>query len=146
MSPQKTNKKFSRAKNINLEKAEEFINGAENQNETKDNDEQTTIKTNVVSDEKPAIESSHLKNANSTIIEEKNKSAAKGLKSEKFPWETANEKILKGVNLRLTEVQWSKLRFIADNSQYSIQKYIMAILEPAMEKSIQKIIKAPEII
>lgn len=125
-------KKFSRARNINLDKAQEFINGAESKRETNDDAKQTSEKNNATTPEDTLQTKS---NENDVPVD-----------GEKFPWETANEKVLKGVNLRLTEVQWAKLKFIVENSPYSIQKYIMAILEPAMEKSIEQILKTPKII
>lgn len=57
----------------------------------------------------------------------------------KMPWEFANPRITKGINLRLNEVQWAKLDYIRENSMFSIQKFIMNNLEPAIELAIKKL-------
>jgi hypothetical protein len=57
-----------------------------------------------------------------------------------FPWEQKSEKIMKGVNLRLTEVQHEKLKFVYEYStEKSLQKLIMSVLEPFIEERIEEL-------
>jgi len=62
-------------------------------------------------------------------------------KGNDLPWRDANPRIKKGINLRLDEVQWAKLKFISENSPLSIQRFIMSVLEPAINEKIQEIIE-----
>ena len=119
---------FTRAKKkVDLSKAESFISGAEKPPhieteiqipETKKQKVEETVKIKIPT---PIQET---KTANKDISE---------------PWDNANERIIKGVNLRLTEPQWMKLRYITDNTPFSIQKFIMSILEPAIEKKLNEL-------
>jgi len=62
-------------------------------------------------------------------------------KGNDLPWRDANPRIKKGINLRLDEVQWAKLKFISENSPLSIQRFIMSVLEPAINEKIQEILE-----
>jgi hypothetical protein len=62
--------------------------------------------------------------------------------NEPLPWWDANPWVEKGINLRLTEVQWAKLAFIRENTPLSTQKFIMSVLEPAIEEKLRKIVGA----
>ena len=55
------------------------------------------------------------------------------------PWDDANPKIVKGINLRLPEPLWMKLDYLKKESSVSIQKIIESYLLPGVELSIQKI-------
>ena len=58
-----------------------------------------------------------------------------------LPWEGKNEEIMKGINLRLNQVQHEKLKFVFKHStEKSIQKFIMSVLEPAIEEKIREIL------
>jgi hypothetical protein len=61
-------------------------------------------------------------------------------KGNDLPWRDANPRIKKGINLRLDEVQWAKLKFISENSPLSIQKFIMSVLEPAINEEIHRLV------
>ena len=63
------------------------------------------------------------------------------IKGNDLPWRDANPRIKKGINLRLDEVQWAKLKFISENSPLSIQRFIMSVLEPAINEKIQEILE-----
>ncbi|MBU1165192.1 hypothetical protein KKA15_06580 [Patescibacteria group bacterium] len=134
MNPSKV-KKFTRAKNLDPTKVEEFINGAEPEDNAgvvqpaKQNSAPESI-----TETKPSPSF-----GNSTPTSPLSTSPADDTAIPKYPWDDANDRVIKGVNLRLTEVQWAKLRFIVDNTPFSIQKYIMNLLEPAMEETIKKI-------
>lgn len=57
-----------------------------------------------------------------------------------YPWEDKNEKITKGLNLRFNEVQYEKLKFVyAHSTEKSLQKYIMSVLEPEIERKIKEL-------
>ena len=45
-----------------------------------------------------------------------------------FPWDNTNVKIIKGINLRLTEPEWAKLKYISEKTPFSIQRFIMIVL------------------
>ena len=114
------NPPLKRAKDLNSEKVKAFISGAESKNSSSTNE--TKVPTDTINSEPQLTEP-----------------------EEGYPWENANEKVMKGVNLRLTEVQWAKLRYIVDNTPFSIQKFIMSLLEPAMEEYIKKIINSKKL-
>jgi len=62
------------------------------------------------------------------------------VKSGSYPWEGKNEKVMKGLNLRFTEVQYEKLKFVYEHStEKSLQKYIMSVLEPEVDKRIKEL-------
>ncbi len=108
---------MTRKKKVDLSKADEFISGAEKPSSEV-----------VVEKLQPPAET--------TVKKETKKTPTTAL-----PWDSANDKIIKAVNLRLNESQHSKLKYIADNSPFSIQKFIMSVLEPAIELKIKDIMK-----
>jgi len=55
------------------------------------------------------------------------------------PWDNADDRIKKGFNLRLTESQWLKLKYISEQTPDSIHSFIMKVLEPAIEKKIKEL-------
>ncbi len=120
---------FKRAKKVDLSKAEAFISGAEKPQIIKEENEQKPIaeKNPIINEQIVPVES---------VEKVKNKIA-----KIKHPWETANEKIIKAVNLRLTEPQHEKLKYISEKTPFSIQKFIMSVLEPAMDKKIKELLK-----
>ena len=81
-----------------------------------------------------------LEKASADFIKGAEAPAEKSRGDEYYPWRDANPRIKKGINLRLDEVQWAKLRFISEKTPYSIQKFIMSVLEPAIEEEIQRLI------
>lgn len=126
MTPPKVTK-FTRA--IDLSKADEFIKGA-------DPDGKTEILQPKIQEnsDQPAATDSPSSTPPISSSPDDNKTIPK------YPWDDANDRIIKGVNLRLTERQWKKLKFIVEHTPFSIQKYIMGLLEPAMEQTIEKIL------
>jgi hypothetical protein len=60
---------------------------------------------------------------------------------EAYPWEDANERVMKGIHLRLDEPTWAKLRYIADNTPFSIQRFIRHHLDPAIEQAIEELVE-----
>lgn len=61
--------------------------------------------------------------------------------ADTHPWETANDRVMKAINLRLPEPTWAKLRYIADHTPFSIQKFVMYHLEPAIEGAIKELME-----
>ena len=63
----------------------------------------------------------------------------------RFPWEDANHRIIKGINLRLPETTWAKLNFLKYHRSKSIQSIIMDALLPEIDKEIEELTgKLPE--
>jgi len=58
-----------------------------------------------------------------------------------FPWNGADDRIIKNFNLRLPESWHMKLQFISENTPHSIHSFIMEVLEAAIEKQIDKMTK-----
>lgn len=57
-----------------------------------------------------------------------------------YPWEGESNSHSKGLNLRLTGVQYAKLKYVYEHStQKSLQKFIMSVLEEHLEKRIEEI-------
>jgi len=133
-----TKKGFARSKSVDLKKAELFISGAETVIEPQ-------IKETLISNEESESDVKDKKQVNvneeKTIKQqEKNKEA----KQKKMPWTEGDVRIFKGINLRLNEVQWLKLKYITENTPYSMQKFIMRALEPSVEKELKKILGVEE--
>lgn len=127
-----TKKGFARSKSVDLKKAELFIAGAETVIEPISNQESESDfkdKKQVIDNEEVNIKK-----------QEKNNEA----KQKKMPWLEGDIRIFKGINLRLNEVQWLKLKYISENTPYSMQKFIMRALEPSVEKEIKKILGVEE--
>lgn len=57
----------------------------------------------------------------------------------RFPWEDANPRIIKGINLRLPETTWAKLNFLKYHRSKSIQQIIMDALLPEIDKQIEEL-------
>jgi len=132
-----TKKGFARSKSVDLKKAELFISGAETINEPQ-------IKESPPNEE---LES-ELKDETQKILNEvktiKQQEKNKEAKQKKMPWAEGDIRIFKGINLRLNEVQWLKLKYISEKTPYSMQKFIMRALEPAVEKELTKILGVEE--
>lgn len=60
-------------------------------------------------------------------------------KGEIYPWVEGNERIVKGINLRLPEPLWLKLDYIRSRTNLSMQKIVMQHLLPGIEKQIQEL-------
>ena len=60
-------------------------------------------------------------------------------KRETMPWDDLNPRIVKGINLRLTEPVWGKLDFLKQRTNKSIQKIIMDALLPEIDKQIEEL-------
>lgn len=57
-----------------------------------------------------------------------------------YPWEgKRSDKPTEVYNMRFTEEQKAKLQFIADNSKYSIQSFVLEALLPAIEQEIKRL-------
>lgn len=59
-----------------------------------------------------------------------------------FPWEASfvREDVTKVYNLRLPEAYLLKLRYIAEHTPDSMQKFCLDVLLPAIDKKIEKLI------
>lgn len=64
-------------------------------------------------------------------------------KKSTFPWEEAGvrEDVTKVYNLRLSEPYLLKLKYIADNTPDSMQKFCLNVLEDAIDKKIKELTK-----
>lgn len=63
-----------------------------------------------------------------------------------YPWEGKSERVMKGINLRLTEIQHEKLKFIYKQStEKSLQKLIMSVLEPFIDKRVEELTEEREV-
>lgn len=60
-----------------------------------------------------------------------------------YPWEETGvrDDVTKVYNLRLSEPYLLKLKYIADNTPNSMQKFCLDILEPAIDVEIAKLTK-----
>jgi hypothetical protein len=57
-----------------------------------------------------------------------------------YPWEgKRSDKPTEVYNMRFTEEQKAKLQFIADNSKYSIQSFVLEALLPEIEREIKRL-------
>lgn len=129
-------KGFSRAKKVDLTKAEQFIAGADNSS---------------IRDETPKVETAQEITNEQEIVEEGilseeklNQKLPKQKNKKKMPWDEGDVRISKGINLRLNEIQWLKLKYISENSPHSMQKFIMKALEPAINIELEKLNKTNE--
>lgn len=64
--------------------------------------------------------------------------------NDPLPWEQPGirEDLIKGFNFRINEPYLLKLRFIAENTPFSMQKFAQKILFPAIDKEVQKILES----
>ena len=65
----------------------------------------------------------------------------KGSIAKGTPWNQADDRIIKAFNLRLTETIHLKLKFIAENTPYSIHSFVMQAVEQAVDKKIDELTK-----
>lgn len=56
-----------------------------------------------------------------------------------YPWEGVDDRIPHTFNLRLTESEYLKLKYIAENTPYSIHSFIMETLRPAIDQEIARL-------
>jgi len=54
-----------------------------------------------------------------------------------FPWDDANDRVIKAFNLRLPESAHMKLKFIAEKTPHSIHGFIMDAVIEAIEREIE---------
>lgn len=94
-------KKTPPKKKIDNAKAEKFIKDAE---KIAPEDKETSTKKPAVKDK---VEKEEVK-----------------VNSAGMPWDSANDAIKKGLNLRLTESQWLKMKFIQEKTNLSLQKIV----------------------
>jgi len=60
------------------------------------------------------------------------------------PWENLDDKEkTKGVNLRLTKADLAKLQYIAENTPFSIQRFVYQFVRQAIDEKIAQLIKQP---
>jgi len=71
------------------------------------------------------------------------KSAAKYHKETMYPWEERGirEDVIKVYNLRLSEPYLLKLKYIAEHTPDSMQKFCLKIMEEAIDAEIEKLTK-----
>jgi len=60
---------------------------------------------------------------------------------KKMPWDKGHDQIMKGYNFRMNEILWLKLKYITENTPYSIQKFFESAITPAVEKELKKLSK-----
>lgn len=60
---------------------------------------------------------------------------------QKYPWEApgVREDVMKSFPLRMTEPVYLKLKFIAENSQYSMNSFVLEKISAAIEEEIAKV-------
>jgi hypothetical protein len=76
--------------------------------------------------------------------ETKNKSAPRVLKTTtSYPWQEpgVRDDVLKTYNLRLPEPYLLKLKFIAEHTPNSMQKFCLNVVEGAIDKKIEELTK-----
>lgn len=73
--------------------------------------------------------------------EDKTSKAKSNHAHEMFPWENSDVRpdILKIYNLRLSEPYFFKLKYIAENTPDSMQKFCINVLEKEIDKKIEEI-------
>ncbi len=67
--------------------------------------------------------------------------AAEPEERDRLPWADLDPRVMKGFNLRLSEVELAKLQYIKENRPGSIQGFIKKVLLSAIDKEIQDIIE-----
>jgi hypothetical protein len=60
---------------------------------------------------------------------------------DRLPWADLDPRVMKGFNLRLSEVELAKLQFIKEHRPGSIQGFIKKVVLAAIDKEIQAIIE-----
>jgi hypothetical protein len=78
-----------------------------------------------------------------TSIDEWADSADQSVMENAYPWQgdKIREDVLKVYNLRLPEAYLLKLKYIADHTPGSMQKFCLDALLPAIDKEINKLLK-----
>lgn len=59
---------------------------------------------------------------------------------EPLPWMDMNPRVMRGFNLRLSEVELAKLQYIKEHRPGSIQQFIRRVLMTAIDQEVQGII------
>ena len=63
------------------------------------------------------------------------------VQDDKLPWTSLRgDKRTELYNIRLTEVEMAKLRFIAENTPNSMQAFLMKIILPAIDRAIDDVL------
>ena len=74
---------------------------------------------------------------------EKKTTPAPKKQTENFPWEKREirEDVIKVYNLRLSEPYLLKLKYIAEHTPYSMQKFCLQIIEKEIDSKIKELTK-----
>lgn len=63
-----------------------------------------------------------------------------------FPWNDLDDiEKTKGINLRLTKADLSKLNYISDNTPYSIQKFVYELVKNGIEIKIGELVTSKKL-